>query len=230
MKKHVWFFNAHPDDINAGLALALVLRDLEEYQIHIVDFTRGERGLSYKKVPMDECAKIRTAEEYAVCAELNTEPVFLPQIDGESLVTEEVCSIIEKYFKVEPPAAVITHWPVDIHADHIMCAGTVMRVLNRKKIDTELYFYRQNQQSRNIPEDVFFPFDEKIMEEKCRILKLYACQEGELIAKRQKIENACNGFHCKAEYAECYASFQLPGNNRFFYELDELRKRRLLLK
>ena len=223
MKKHVWFFNAHPDDLNGGLGLALILKELDDYQIHVVDFTRGERGLSKLNVSMAECAATRVAEERSVCAALGVEPVFLPEIDGESYVLPETCAIIEEMLTQAPPAAVITHWPVDIHADHVMCGAAVLGVIRRKKLPVEVYFYRQNRQSRNMPEDVYLPFDGRIMDLKCELLGRYVCQSGSSIAARLRIEDTYNGYRCGAEFAECYASFQLPGEGVFFRELARLR-------
>lgn len=225
MKKHVWFFNAHPDDLNAGLALALVLKDMPDYQIHIVDFTRGERGLTHKNISMNECAAIRTAEEETVCAGLGVKPVFLPEIDGASYVTAETCDMIGELLTEAPPTAIITHWPVDIHSDHVMCGAAVIRTVRRGRFPGEIYFYRQNRQSRNIPEDVYFPFDAEIMERKCELLKLYVCQNGSDIAARERIEDTYNGYRCGAEFAECYASFQLPGEGTFFADIAAARKK-----
>ena len=54
VKEHIYFVNAHPDDLNAGLGLALILKDLAQYQLHIIDFTTGERGLKEEGVGLDE--------------------------------------------------------------------------------------------------------------------------------------------------------------------------------
>ena len=66
-KENIYFVNAHPDDINAGLGLALILTEIDHYRIHLVDFTRGERGLIEQGVSEAECAAIRTKEE-EMCA------------------------------------------------------------------------------------------------------------------------------------------------------------------
>ena len=172
---------------------------------------------------MDECAATRTIEEKAVCARLGVEPVFLPEIDGESYVTPETCDIIENLFREAPPTAIITHWPVDVHADHVMCGAAVIRTVRKGKIPAEMYFYRQNRQSRNLPEDVYFPFDSRIMDLKCELLSLYVCQDGSSIAARERIEDTYNGYRCGAEFAECYASFQIPGEGTFFTDLAKVR-------
>lgn len=225
MKKNVWFFNAHPDDSNAGLALALILKELPGYQLHICGYTRGEGGLREEGVPFDECAAMRTLEEEKVCEGLGVKPVFLPERnDGTCAAGIETCRLIADMLRAAPPAAIITHWPVDIHADHVMCAAAVLKGLRLSELKTEVYFYRQNKQCRNFPEDFYVPFGEEIMDKKCELLKLYECQNGAEIAARERCEDTYNGFRCLAPFAECYASFQRPGEGDFFRELAEARR------
>ena len=226
MAKNVWFFNAHPDDINAGLGLALVLKELKEYRLHVGAYTRGERGLQSKGVSFEECAAIRTLEEQKVCAELGVEPVFLPEINAESCAAGiDICREIARLLVETEPVAVVTHWPVDTHPDHVMCAAAVMKGISLSKLPIELYFYRQNRQCRNFPENFYLPFDEKVMTKKCELLDMYVCQKGHVIAQRQRTEDTYNGYRCGAPFAECFASFQHPGEGKFFAEIAETRKK-----
>ena len=82
MKKHIFFVNAHPDDLIGAAGLAFILAEKPEYELHIVDFTRGERGLGHCGVSMDECAAMRTEEEIAACKMLGVKPFFLRETDG----------------------------------------------------------------------------------------------------------------------------------------------------
>ena len=226
MGKSVWFFNAHPDDINAGLGLALVLKEMKEYDLHIGAYTRGEGGLQRQGVSFEECAAIRTAEEKEVCAGLGVEPVFLPEKDdGTCAAGLDTCNVIAQLLRETQPVAIITHWPVDTHPDHVMCAAAVSKAIRMSQLPVELYYYRQNRQCRNFPEDFYFPFDENIMSKKCELLSLYVCQSGSSIAQRERIEDTYNGFRCGAPFAECFASFQLPGEGSFFAEVAENRKK-----
>ena len=225
MKKNVWFFNAHPDDLNAGLALALILSELPGYQVHICTYTRGEGGLVEEGVSYEECAAIRTIEEENVCAGFGAKPVFLSEKDdGSCAAGIDTCKQIAGMLLAAPPEAIISHWPVDIHPDHVMCGAAVSKALAMLKSPAELYFYRQNKQCRNFPQDFYFPFDERIMAEKCELLKLYVCQNGDEIAQRERTEDKYNGYRCGAPFAECYASFQIPGEGTFFTDLAAARK------
>jgi len=224
--KNVYFINAHPDDLNAGLGLALILAELPGYyRIHVVDLTRGERGLLQQNVSLEECAAIRTEEETDVCAGLGVTPVFLNQIDGASYAAEDTCSMLAELFRKNPPDVIITHFPADVHVDHLMCTAVAMRALKMAEMNPEIYFYRQNKQVRCMTPDRYIAFDERIMDRKCELLKLYVCQDGAEIAGRERIEDRFNGFRCEVPFAECYASFQtrLAGKEVFFDELEKIR-------
>lgn len=68
MKKTVCIVNAHPDDLIGSAGLAFMLAESGGYDLKIIDFSRGERGLSQHGVSMEECAAKRTQEELEACA------------------------------------------------------------------------------------------------------------------------------------------------------------------
>ena len=218
--------NAHPDDLNASLALALIIKQLPCYQLHIIDLTRGERGLIKQGVPMDVCAEMRIKEEHAVCAKLGVKPIFLSEIDGEAFAGKNSCMELLDLFKIAPPRAVFTHWMLDTHPDHVSCSAIAMKAVSMLEERPELYFFRQSVQSRKMPEEFYLPFDSSVMDQKCQLLSLYACQWGDEIAARQRIDNESCGFRVqgKYQYAECFASWQLAGEGTFFAELEQYRK------
>ena len=51
MMENIYFINAHPDDLDAALGLAVVLRDTGRFNLKIVDLTYGEKALLSKNVP-----------------------------------------------------------------------------------------------------------------------------------------------------------------------------------
>ena len=65
MKKHVFIVNAHPDDLIGSAGMAFILSEHPDFELHIVDMTRGERGLVRHGVALEECAATRTKEEIA---------------------------------------------------------------------------------------------------------------------------------------------------------------------
>jgi len=84
MNHSVFFVCAHPDDMIAGAGLGFVLQKSKKFDVHVVDFTHGERGLAWQGVSLDECKAIRTQEEKNACAMLGVPIHFLDEIDGEA--------------------------------------------------------------------------------------------------------------------------------------------------
>ena len=74
--EHIYFVNAHPDDLCAVMGTALKLSRKKNCRLHVVDLTHGERSLVGKIAP-EECAKMRSAEESEVCRKLGADIVWL---------------------------------------------------------------------------------------------------------------------------------------------------------
>ena len=70
MKETIAIAGGHPDDLVGSLGFALLARD--RFDIHMLDFTRGEVGWSGHG--KEETARVRTAEEESVCAEIGATP------------------------------------------------------------------------------------------------------------------------------------------------------------
>ena len=74
-KDIVMFVGAHPDDVENCMGLALRMKD--DYDVRVVDMTRGEGGCGKEGWQDGTTAVKRVAEERAVCGELGCEPVYL---------------------------------------------------------------------------------------------------------------------------------------------------------
>ena len=234
MKENVYFVNAHPDDLDAALGLAVVLRDTGCFNLKIVDFTHGEKALLSKNIPPEECTALRRIEEEKAASELGAELYWIGQPDGAACATPEACRMIADLFTAAPPKAAFTHWPVDAHIDHVMTAAAVLHALQLysgleagmlEKPSTEVYFYDHIRNSLANPHRILFPFDEKVMREKKRIIRLYASQNGDGLADLRELENRYYGCRGHVPYAEAYTGFQpiTPRNGTFFDELEKIR-------
>ena len=110
----VIFIVAHPDDAAYGVGgTAMLLK--EQYRLHILCATRGERGTT---LPMEKTAAIREKEEMAACRLLDAELTFLDMIDREVFAGKEICAKVAEILKEEQAKAVFTIWPIDSHPDH----------------------------------------------------------------------------------------------------------------
>lgn len=221
--EQVYFIAAHPDDMIGPAALALTLSENDRFQIHVVDYTRGGKGLAGQSVEATE--RIRTAEEMKVCALLGVKPVFIDEPDGSACAGAASCEKLVALFRQEPPRAVITHWPLDEHADHVMCYAAVMNAIRLAglKRRPELYFFEESIQTRSMPIRYYLPFGQKMMDRKLALVRCYACQnDGDQMAERKLGEAKYHGWKTPQQgYAEPYGAFfpHLPGQKTIFDEL-----------
>ena len=113
---------AHPDDPEtcAG-GLAAILS--ERHEVTLAYLTRGEAGIS--GVDPAEAAITRTRESLTACNLLNARPLFLGQVDGQSVFDAAARQALADQIDVLTPDIVLTHWPLDSHPDHQVCSSLV---------------------------------------------------------------------------------------------------------
>ena len=213
--EHIYFVNAHPDDLLAVIGTALKLKATGRYELHVVDATHGENGLT-GIASQEECAKLREAEEREVCAKLGTTPVWLSEHDGSAFASETSCRALARMYADAPPRAIITLWPLDRHLDHMMGASIALNALRlssgpargvMKQGWSEVFFFHFRNSMACDP-GVFVPLTEAEMAEKCDIISLYRCQNGPRMAEDEKIRNAHFGTRVRVPYAEALTRLQ----------------------
>ncbi len=138
-KKKALIIGAHPDDPETGCGGTMVVLKNAGYEVVSVYMTKGEAGIPGKT--HDEAAAIRKAEATAACKIMGVRPVFLTQIDGSSEVNQERYKEMRELIDAEKPDIVFTHWPVDSHADHRVCATLVYDAWRRLGYPFELYYF-----------------------------------------------------------------------------------------
>ena len=89
VRESVVFVVAHPDDLAGSMGTALLLS--EQFDVHVIDFTHGERGLTKKEFEDGSCKQMRTAEETAVCAAAGFALHWCDQIDGMAFADQAGC-------------------------------------------------------------------------------------------------------------------------------------------
>ena len=137
-KRKAVIVGAHPDDpesVFGGTMLALKAAGWDVVSIYM---TKGEAGIKGKT--NDEAAAIRRVEAENACKVLGVKPVFLTQIDGSSEINKERYVEMREAIAAENPDIVFTHWPIDSHADHRVCASLVYDAWRRLGYTFELYY------------------------------------------------------------------------------------------
>lgn len=115
-KETVVFVCAHPDDF--GGISGTGMRLAEKYDVHVIDYTHGERGLGEEGYRDGSVRKMRTEEESNACKVAGVTLHRMEEIDGEATAGMETCRKLATLLKTLNPWAVIAHWPVDAHMDH----------------------------------------------------------------------------------------------------------------
>lgn len=196
------FFCAHPDDLIGCAGLTLLVR--QKYQCHLVGFTSGEffrAGEVYGKV-----ADCRQKEDSAACAIAGITPHFMEIPQTEAFADREKCEFFARLFRELSPRAIFTHYPVDIHPDHVMTAAVAMKTRHQLGGNCELYFFEETFQTKSFLPAYTVDIT-PVMEEKLAMIDCYASQDPESLKRSQMMDDAFRGSRINVQYAERYAAF-----------------------
>lgn len=205
----VVYVAAHPDDL-AG-SIGTVMRLAEMYDVHVVDYTHGERGLGEASYLDGSCGRMRTAEEERICKAIGVALHWCDEIDGEAFAGREACESLASLFRKIKPRAIIVHWPLDTHRDHLMSSAAAIKAAHLAKLNPEIYFQEQDIQSRGFPVTYFVDVT-KFTERRRELISIYKSQNGPAIAERKISTSKANGLRIwgsKGRYAEVFGVF--PG-------------------
>ena len=137
-KKKALIIGAHPDDPELCCGGTMIRLKQAGWDVVSVYMTKGEAGIKGKT--HEEAVGIRTKEATNACNILGARPIFMTQIDGNSEVNKERYAEMTDLIAAEKPDIVFTHWPLDSHADHRVCAILVYNAWRRLDYSFELYY------------------------------------------------------------------------------------------
>lgn len=137
-KKKALIIGAHPDDPELCCGGTMIRLKQAGWDVVSVYMTKGEAGIKGKS--HEEAVVIRTKEASNACNILGVRPIFMTQIDGSSEVNKERYAEMLDLVAAEKPDIVFTHWPLDSHADHRVCAILVYNAWRRLNYSFELYY------------------------------------------------------------------------------------------
>ena len=213
-KEVVLYVGAHPDDLEAVAGLAFRMKD--DYDFRVVDFTRGEGGCGPAGFYDGSTGRKRTEEERRACAMLGCEPVFLCQTNFQgrlAFADRKVTSELEELIWELKPTAIITHWPVDTHADHVQCSAAVQHavsnLLRDRKFRTELYFNEEPPWQTMNFHPTYYVDVTAVETQALALVRCYICQNGEKIARNKATRMRERGLEAPVPVtcAEAYTTF-----------------------
>jgi LmbE family N-acetylglucosaminyl deacetylase len=195
-----------------------------KFDVHVIDYTHGERGCGEEKYRSGWTRAARTREESEVCAALPATLHWLEEIDGEAYASPEPVAALTALLKEIAPRAIIMHWPLDEHLDHVMTFAAGMKAIQLAHISPEVYFHFQQAQARNFQPFVYVDVT-SVFEEKTRLISLYKCQNGPGMASAKATAQAVLGAAAGRirSYLEPYAlmSGTATPSNCIFAQLPE---------
>ena len=221
-KDRIVIVPAHPDDLIATIGFCLLAKDT--FDIHVVDYTHGERGLGQEAFTNGTAKATRIKEEESVCKAVGATLHWLDEIDGEAYACRETCERLANVLKELKPCAVFGHWPVDIHGDHMMAGAALMKAVFLANIAPEFYFFEEEYQSKAFVPDHYVDIT-SVLERKFEIVRQYKCQyfDGGM-ERRHRAGNHYHGMHTAMlafGHAEAFKALfpSLQGQKNIFQEL-----------
>jgi LmbE family N-acetylglucosaminyl deacetylase len=138
-RKKIVVVGGHPDDPESGMGGTIAQLVKTGHEVTLMYFTNGDEGIAGKT--HEEAASIRKKEAIEACKILQTKPLFVNQVDGESIITNQEMSRFQKLLWTEKPHVVFTHWPIDSHKDHQLASVLTIQAWNEAPQPFTLYFY-----------------------------------------------------------------------------------------
>ncbi|HEX8037881.1 MAG TPA: PIG-L deacetylase family protein [Chryseosolibacter sp.] len=138
-KKKVVVVGGHPDDPESGAGGTIARLIRAGHEVTNMYFTNGDAGIAGKTHA--EAAAIRRKESVEACKVLGAKPLFVNQVDGSSVITNEELARFEKLLLEEKPDLVFAQWPIDSHKDHQLSAVLTIQTWMRASEPFTLYFY-----------------------------------------------------------------------------------------
>jgi LmbE family N-acetylglucosaminyl deacetylase len=138
-KKKIVAVGGHPDDPECGCGGTVAQLSKLGHEITLMYFTNGDEGIEGKS--QQEAAAIRKKECVEACKILGAKPLFVGQVDGESVLGNPEMARFEQLLYAEKPDLVFTHWPIDSHKDHQLASVLSMQAWMETTEKFALYFY-----------------------------------------------------------------------------------------
>lgn len=217
----VIYVSCHPDDLAGSIGTVIRLKEL--FDVHLIEFTHGERGLGEAGYRDGSARRLRTAEDEAVCRAIGVPLHWCEAVDGEAFADRTECERIAAIYRQLKPRAIITHSLIETHYDHMMSAAAAIKATKLAGITPEIYFQEQEIQSRGF-QPVYWVDVSELTARRRELISLWACQNGPAIAERKIKTSEINAFRLaqrRFTHAEVFGVFPgtVPPGKGIFDEL-----------
>ena len=223
-KESVVFVCAHPDDF--GGISGTGMRLAEKFDVHVIDYTHGERGLGEEGYLNGTVRKMRTVEEENACKVAGATLHWMEEVDGEAAAGMDTCRKLAELLKAINPRAVIAHWPIDTHMDHVMSTAATLKAVQLAGLKPEIYFQEQHHQSRCY-RPVFYVDISSVKARKDEVIRCYKCQWPEAMVERKTADAKAYAVEVGMALAETLAPMAgtVSLGRSIFNEIDNVKVR-----
>jgi LmbE family N-acetylglucosaminyl deacetylase len=129
----------HPGDPEYGCGGTIARYVQEGHDVVLLYLNNGE--VADPQNLNRHLRQVRTLEAQKACEILQCRALFAPQIDGDSIVDQTHYAEYREILEAEHPDIVLTHWPIDNHADHRANWMLVYDAWIKMKRGFGLYYY-----------------------------------------------------------------------------------------
>lgn len=126
-QKTIMVIGAHAADAELMGGAAVLAHHEMGWKSVLVHMTLGEKG--GRTISPEEYAKVKRTQAEQAAKILGSEVEFLPYLDGELPVNEEVQWLIADLIRKYKPSVILTHWNGSIHVDHTNTYDNVLASL-----------------------------------------------------------------------------------------------------
>jgi len=127
----------HPGDPEYGCGGTIARLTKAGHEVVLLYLNQGDPKASIANNPEAP----RVAEASKACAILKARPVYAGQIDGKAVVDAPHYEEFQRVLEREKSDAVLTHWPIDNHADHRAISMLVYDAWLKMRKSFALFYY-----------------------------------------------------------------------------------------
>jgi LmbE family N-acetylglucosaminyl deacetylase len=127
----------HPGDPEYGCGGTIARYSSAGHDVVLLYLNNGEWPSTMGGAP----AATRVAEAKKACEILGARPAYAGQINGKAVVDQSHYDEFLKIIQAERPDVVLTHWPIDNHADHRAIWALTYNAWLRMGKKFTLYYY-----------------------------------------------------------------------------------------
>jgi len=219
MVRKVLAVGAHPDDVELGLGGTIARHRDEGDEVFVLVLSRGEKGVGdatiglaglSEREKLEIKGRIREKETKNALKILGIKEDYVKVLgfpDSGIQATEETLGKVSQLVKDVSPDIVYTHFPRDLHSDHV--STSIITIHAGRKVKN-LIFYESPSTCTNFSPNFFINISDYIAK-KLEALRMHETQKDKPYMERDAILSKARfrGFQAGVLYAEAFVAYRI---------------------